>query len=129
MIMALLVALQLAAAVDPVRNMERAAPAIRAQFDATLLDYPSARFREVRVTTNPVADAESGRKGPGYLCGFVNSKNRMGAYVGWQRFMATADDLIIEGDPMFDGVIDGACGRNAAHDPVDRSGWLTYRAG
>nr|WP_314136946.1 hypothetical protein [uncultured Brevundimonas sp.] len=45
----------------------------RRALDARLFDYPSARFRDVR--------------GTGFaLCGFVNAKNRYGAYSGWKRF-------------------------------------------
>ncbi|MGV3579995.1 hypothetical protein [Brevundimonas sp.] len=46
----------------------------RQSLNATLLDYPTARFRDVHGDQRR-------------LCGFVNSKNRMGAYVGWDRFV------------------------------------------
>jgi hypothetical protein len=109
-----------------VQNVERTAPAVRDLLDAQLFDYPTARFRDVRVTANPVAEAESGRTS-GHLCGYVNSKNRMGAYVGWQQFLATGTDLYIEGDRMADIVLPSACGRRTITDGVDRTEWVTYR--
>lgn len=51
--------------------------AVKKETDQILLDYSTARFRDVRL-------ASSDRT----LCGEVNSKNRLGAYVGWQRFSA-----------------------------------------
>lgn len=45
----------------------------RAALDEKLLDYPSARFRDVH------ADAAR-------VCGWVNGKNRLGAYTGWKSF-------------------------------------------
>lgn len=126
MLFALLVMLQ---AVSPsqVSNVERELPEIRARFDTELIDYPSARFRDVQVTRNPVAEAERGQPGSGYLCGFVNSKNRMGGYGGWKRFVAGAGFIWIEGDSVADIVIGGACGPSAVHDSLDRSAWLQPR--
>lgn len=49
----------------------------RRLLDQQLLDYPSARFRDVHAN-GPLA------------CGFVNAKNRLGAYSGWQRFAVLA---------------------------------------
>ncbi|HWW12692.1 MAG TPA: hypothetical protein VN018_09250 [Brevundimonas sp.] len=46
----------------------------RSALDEALLDYPSARFRE--VTANAA-----------FVCGKVNAKNRMGAYSGWSSFV------------------------------------------
>lgn len=64
----------------------------RETLNQTLLDYPSARFRDVH--------GDSRR-----LCGFVNSKNRMGAYTGWDRF-----------------VIMGLAGSEPAFENIDRIG-------
>ena len=124
----IIAALLLMQAVTPghVRNVEREVPAIRQHLDAQLIDYPTARFRDVRVTANPEAEAERGVVG-GYLCGFVNSKNRMGGYVGWQRFMASGAGVYVEGDSIADIVIPNACGSTSINDPVDRSDWLLYR--
>lgn len=52
----------------------------KAAFDLVAFDGPSARWR-FEVT----------RKG--YLvCGYVNAKNRLGAYVGWTPFTYDLDD-------------------------------------
>lgn len=48
---------------------------LREALNEQLMDYPSARFRDVR--------ADGGR-----VCGFVNAKNAMGAYIGWRPFGA-----------------------------------------
>lgn len=50
---------------------------VRDKLDGTLFDYPTARFRDVRIV-----------KSGGIICGEVNTKNRMGAYAGWKRFVA-----------------------------------------
>lgn len=110
-----------------VANVERSAPLVREQLDAQLVDYPSARFRDVFVTANTIAEAESGKPGQGYLCGFVNSKNRMGGYVGWKRFMAFEDTVQIEGDSISDIVINSACGPRSVNDGIDRSAWVQPR--
>lgn len=46
----------------------------RRALNASLIDYPDARFRDVR--------ADSRR-----ICGYVNGRNRIGAFSGWQRFV------------------------------------------
>ncbi|MBX9614904.1 MAG: hypothetical protein K2X25_04875 [Caulobacteraceae bacterium] len=62
--------------------------AVKAEMDTVLFDYPSARFQNVRITS-----------GGNVVCGQVNSKNRLGAYVGWRSFEAT--DLPIDpGKPI-----------------------------
>lgn len=124
-----LMGLALFQAVTPaqISNQEAAAGAIRRSLDAKLVDYPSARFRDVYVSRNPAAEAERGGAGPGYLCGYVNSKNAMGGYVGWKRFMASADSVWIEGDSVAAIVLDAACGPGSANDGVDRSSWLVHR--
>lgn len=47
--------------------------AARNALDAKLLDYPSARFRDVH--------ADHFR-----ICGMVNARNSLGAYTGWKQF-------------------------------------------
>jgi hypothetical protein len=42
-------------------------------FDSILLDGPAARWKFTH-------------KSAGFVCGFVNGKNRAGAYTGWQPF-------------------------------------------
>lgn len=46
---------------------------VREALNEQLMDYPSARFRDVRADGSRV-------------CGFVNAKNAMGAYIGWRPF-------------------------------------------
>lgn len=53
------------------------AKAYDALFDS-LNDSDSAKFKDVEFF-----------KGNGALCGYVNAKNRMGAYVGFTQFIAT----------------------------------------
>ncbi|MDB5696860.1 MAG: hypothetical protein JWN21_2403 [Sphingomonas bacterium] len=60
-----------------------------------LIDPSSAQFRSVRMGKD------------GDVCGEINAKNRMGAYVGYSRFVATATDTQPSGwlsqiDPQFD---------------------------
>lgn len=62
---------------------------VRAELDRQLLDYPSARFRDVRADGTRV-------------CGYVNSKNAMGGYVGWRLFGAldsSAGAVLVIDDP------------------------------
>lgn len=47
----------------------------------TLNDAASAKFTEVRLVDGK-APSE-----PKIICGLVNAKNVMGAYVGWRRFL------------------------------------------
>lgn len=110
-----------------IAQQERSAEEVRSALDARLIDYPSARFRSVYITRNPEAEAEQGEDGPGYFCGFVNSKNQMGGYVGWKRFMAAGDIVWIEGDSVTAIVLNGACGPRSVNDGVDRSDWLAHR--
>lgn len=125
-----------ALAPDPITAEEVAAgvaqaAAVRAGFNAEMLDYPTARFRDVHVAVNTGVEGDRGS----YFCGFVNGKNRMGAYVGWTEFSASAssdgEPLVVirsvSGDEPMDGLVDAMCGSNASRDPVDRSGLLTYR--
>lgn len=124
--LAALAVLQSVSAVQ-VANQERVAPEVRAAFDAELIDYPSARFRDVFVSRNPEAEAERGSPGTGYLCGYVNSKNQMGGYAGWKRFMASGSNLFLEGGPSSAIVLEAACGPRSQNDGVDRSAWLVHR--
>lgn len=78
----------------------------RSALDERLFDYPSARFRDVRGSS--VA-----------ICGFVNAKNRLGAYSGWKRFAAYSDEdggsglyLDDPDDGSDDIMIDAACGED-----------------
>ncbi len=93
----------------------------KAALDERLFDYPSARFRDVRGRDK-------------VLCGFVNAKNRMGAYSGWSRFayitLGGEPSLYMEDrdNPSTLNMLDTACGvdglRNQGADYSDR---LTHR--
>lgn len=48
----------------------------RAEFNAQLNDYPSARFRDVHIIP-----------GINWVCGWVNAKNELGGYAGWLPFL------------------------------------------
>lgn len=92
----------------------------RRALDETLLDFPSARFRDVR--------------GNGFvLCGFVNAKNRMGAYSGWSRFAWLAGSqsprLLMDGpEGANDVLLDGLCGQDGKRQTgADYSDRLTRR--
>lgn len=89
----------------------------RTAFDQELLDYPSARFRDVR----PIFKYPNAR-GP-ILCGFVNSRNRMGGYVGWQRFSVILDRVSID-DPV---LVHGLCDDGWIIDTKDYSTDLIYQ--
>lgn len=74
----------------------------RAALDERLLDYPSARFRDVHGNAMVV-------------CGFVNAKNRMGAYTGWSRFayVDLGSDpylLVDDAEGSDDIMLDALCG-------------------
>ncbi len=129
MILAFAIAVQVLVSSAQISRTEAEAPKIRAAFDREMLDYPTARFRDVHVTVNLAVEEPRGA----YLCGFVNGKNRMGAYTGWQRFMASgagdAGQVHIEtsdGNAVSDMLIGMTCGDAGSHasDPLDRSAWL-----
>ena len=94
--------------------------AARRALDAQLLDYPSARFRDVRGNDR-------------YICGFVNAKNRLGAFSGWSRFVSVKSSGRLYLDGSSDGdrsLIDTFCGedglRNQGRDYSDQ---MTRRGG
>lgn len=74
MLFAALAAGTVQAAAEPGPPTDAHFTSARRAFDEKLLDHTSARFRDVH------GDA-------GAVCGFVNAKNRMGAYTGWTRFV------------------------------------------
>lgn len=89
---------------------------LRQGFDETLIDYGSARFKDVRLATDGVA-----------TCGLVNSKNRMGGYTGWTPFYAMALPsspaiITLGGDSSSLSVVTAMCGRaDLKWLPVDLS--------
>lgn len=92
--------------------------AARRAFDEQLLDHTSARFRDVH------GDA-------GAICGFVNAKNRMGAFTGWTQFVVmftSPPRLQIEAPDQENVFVDVICkeddARTSGRDYSDR---LTHR--
>jgi hypothetical protein len=81
---------------------------VASTMDKRLKDYPTARFRDVHVGL--LDGGESGQ-----ACGYVNSKNSSGAYVGWQQFYAIVDAeqraqvLFIADDEVTSKVIGDSC--------------------
>jgi hypothetical protein len=68
---------------------------LRTAFDDKLLDYRSARFKDVRLYY-------STEKSPIVACGGVNAKNRMGGYTGWARFIYLEKDNELDIEPGSD---------------------------
>lgn len=54
---------------------------VRSALDASLVDYPSARFAEVRIS-------QSGE----IICGRINSRNPAGGYDGWKQMIVEAGE-------------------------------------
>lgn len=94
--------------------------AAREALDRNLLDYPSARFRDVRADELRV-------------CGLVNTKNRMGAYGGFTPF---AVFLSKEREPAVylanqdggDVMIETLCGP-IFPEQADQAANITFRQG
>ena len=64
---------------------------IKAYFDADLLDGASARWKWPALS----------KEKPGIYCGWVNAKNRMGAYTGWQPFYVSFDGPKIKSGRLY----------------------------
>jgi hypothetical protein len=62
----------------------------------TMYDAESARLRHVKRHAAVLKDSPS----PVSICGEVNGKNHMGAYVGFQRFVVELKDKSVEIDPL-----------------------------
>ena len=76
---------------DPARSPATAPEtvvAVKSALDDGLVDYPSARFRDVRLVTRP-----SNTFVTLAVCGEYNSRTRDGGYSGWTRFVLLNDRL------------------------------------
>lgn len=51
-------------------------PEWKKRLESRFVDAEDARYRNIKVSELT-----------GWVCGEVNSKNRLGAYAGWQKFM------------------------------------------
>lgn len=70
--------------------------AVRSVLDNGLADYPSARFKDVRLVTRPSNTAVTLA-----ACGRYNSRTPAGGYGGWTRFVVLNDRLTnADGDSM-----------------------------
>jgi hypothetical protein len=86
--------------------------------DTSLLDYRSARFRNVKVVLGSNKWAISA------WCGEINSKNAFGAFTGWQPF--AVDPMRLYSEPV---QIEELCNPiDPATRSSDESGALTYGA-
>lgn len=89
----------------------------RQALDETLLDYTSARFRN--VTAHELV-----------VCGKVNSKNRMGAYVGWTDFaVSLAGDSPTARTGGDDIIVQALCNERNRPRSADFSDRLTHQSG
>jgi len=61
---------------------------LKAQLAEALVDAPSARYRGEFLSISEDGEMVS-------LCGEVNSKNRMGGYAGFTRFISVGDGQVI----------------------------------
>jgi hypothetical protein len=76
------------------------------QLMGALKDAPSARFRETYVSSQDFG----GTMLP-TLCGKVNARNSYGGYPGFQRFIVSPHEVMIEdGTTGFSAIWDEACG-------------------
>ena len=62
----------------------------------SLFDADSAKFDSVKAVTIQRANPER------VICGMVNAKNQMGAYVGFRRFLVSQDADFAAVDPQAD---------------------------
>jgi hypothetical protein len=75
-------------------NLEKQA---RAALATNLFDVETARFDSLRQVTTKAGD-----KAEITICGDVNAKNRMGAYVGFRHFVVAPKDGFTIVDPQVD---------------------------
>lgn len=69
--------------------------ALRQTLDRELTDYPTARFRDVRIVRRP-----SNQFVQVAACGWVNAQGPAGGYSGWARFVALDERLQFDRDPI-----------------------------
>ena len=75
----------------------KAEKAMRSYFDQTLIDPSSAQYRNIKIYLDVPGSKlrKSGSKSTplvDVVCGEVNSKNRMGGYVGYRQFYWDSDE-------------------------------------
>lgn len=93
--------------------------AIRRYFDAKLFDGPSARWKWPKQ-----------QKDRGMYCGWVNARNRLGAYTGWTAYFVDFgpsgkvdhDVMLIDPKEVMTDVFSGVCtrqGYDVLNPPLD----------
>lgn len=110
---------------ETTRYIEAALPKARDLLDRELIDYPSARFRDVRASGAPLGLNAT-------FCGFINARNRAGGFTGWEPFLLSITN---SNEALYVGVegsarvmIPGLCGASG-RVPIDGdySSRLAYR--
>ncbi|UPT53154.1 hypothetical protein [Synechococcus phage Ssp-JY42] len=120
-----ILALGLAAAGPP--GLDVAARTARDALDRALIDYQSARFRDVRADRAP--------KDPNFItfCGMVNAKNRSGGYTGWGPIAVIVSEpgkaaVYTTQDPSDAVMVEAFCAKaTGVPIPGDHSGALSPR--
>ncbi len=82
---------------EPITN-ERNLAAVKRPLEDVLLDPYSAKYKDIVIMPT------------GNICGYVNAKNRFGAYVGYRRFFALSifSNVFSDGDlHVFSAQVDG----------------------
>lgn len=100
---------------------DRLINASRTLFDERLVDYPSARFKDVRMSEDAT-----------FLCGSVNSRSRAGGYTGWHRFAVKVDGpsprlAMINDDIVAPAMARECSGGERSWSPTDFSTAVTFR--
>lgn len=92
---------------ETARYIESALPKARDLLDRELIDYPSARFREVRASGAPLALNAT-------FCGLINARNRAGGFTGWEPFLLSISErdeaLYVGAEGSAAVMIPGLCG-------------------
>lgn len=103
-------------------TQKKAQEAVKTYFDSRLVDPESARYQFWPLTRG-FSDFAVGERHAGvFMCGTINSKNRMGGYTGQTPFMAYFDpetgrdvQLAVLGDGGKELIVSGICQRTYAH--------------
>lgn len=89
----------------------------RSWLELSLVDYESAKFRNVRVVLTPV-NRRNPREIGLAVCGLVNARNRMGGYNGFKTFYYSSrfPETFRGG---IEGFADTVCGRANSLNAID----------
>ncbi len=89
----------------------------RSWLELALVDYESAKFRNVRVVLTPV-NRRNPREIGLAVCGLVNARNRMGGYNGFKTFYYSSrfPETFRGG---IEGFADTVCGRANSLNAID----------